>query len=89
MEKKEVIKKENVNKVEEKKKIKLDVIKKLKCDYEVFKRERDNAKMRVPNICEVCGRRFEQNDNVYVAWGKDLKEIFICKECAEGKDKQK
>ena len=82
------IKKENVKKVEEKKKIKLDVIKKLKCDYEIFKKERDNAKMRVPNTCEVCGRRFEQNDNVYVAWGKDLKKIFICKNCAEGNDKK-
>ena len=88
MEKKVEVKKEKI-KVEEKKKIELDVIKKLKCDYKLFKEERTKSDMCVPDICEVCGRRFEQNDNIYVAWGKDLKEIFICKECAEGKDKQK
>lgn len=58
-------------------------VKKLKCDFETFKTERDKAEMRVSEKCEICGKNFEEHDNIYVAWGKDLKEIFICEECAE------
>lgn len=58
-------------------------VKKLKCDFKTFKTERDKAKMRVPNKCELCGKSFKESDDMYVAWGKNLKEIFICKDCAE------
>ena len=69
--------------VEVSEKVLLEKVKKLKCDFKTFKTERDKAKMRVPDKCEICGKSFKENDDVYVAWGKDLKEIFICKECAE------
>ena len=69
--------------VEESEKVSIEKVKKLKCNFKTFKTERDKAKMRVPEKCEICGRSFQEDDNMYVAWGKDLKEIFICKECAE------
>lgn len=69
--------------VEESEKVSIEKVKKLKCNFKTFKTERDIAKMRVPEKCEICGKSFQEDDNMYVAWGKDLKEIFICKECAE------
>lgn len=69
--------------VEKSEKVSIKKVKKLKCDFKTFKTERDKAKMRVPDKCEICGKSFKENDDVYVAWGKDLKEIFICKDCAE------
>lgn len=69
--------------VEVSEKVLLEKVKKLKCDFKTFKTEREKAKMRVPDKCEICGKSFKENDDVYVAWGKDLKEIFICKECSE------
>lgn len=69
--------------VEASEKVSLEKVKKLRCDFKTFKTERDKAKMRVPNKCELCGKSFKENDDIYVAWGKDLKEIFICKDCAE------
>ena len=60
-----------------------DKINKLKCDYKTFKTERNKSEMRVPEKCEICGKSFEKDDNIYAAFGKDLSEIFICKECAE------
>lgn len=71
------------NSVEKTEKVLLEKVKKLKCDYKIFKSERNKAKMHVPEKCEICGKSFEEKDDIYVAWGKDLKEIFICKECAE------
>lgn len=64
---------------------KYDKIKELKCDYEIFKTEREKAKMYVPEKCEICQKNFKKKDNIYVAWGKELKEIFICKKCAVNK----
>ena len=69
--------------VEVSEKVLLEKVKKLKCDFKTFKTERDKAKMRVPDKCEICGKSFKEKDDIYVAWGKDLKEIFICKECSE------
>jgi hypothetical protein len=62
-----------------------DKIKELKCDYEIFKTEREKAKMYVSEKCEICQKNFKKKDNIYVAWGKELKEIFICKKCAVNK----
>ena len=64
-------------------KVSLEKVKKLKCDFKTFKTERDKAKMRVSDKCEICGKSFEENDDMYVAWDKKMKEIFICKDCAE------
>lgn len=69
--------------VEESEKVSIEKVKKLKCDFKTFKTERDIAKMRVPEKCEICGKSFEENDDMYVAWDKEMKEIFICKGCAE------
>lgn len=71
------------NPVEESEKVLIEGIKKLRCDFKTFKTERDIAKMRVPDKCEICGKSFEENDDMYVAWDKEMKEMFICKECAE------
>ena len=84
--KKEELKKVNLKKIEadkiEEKKKELEAVKRLKCDYQLFKEERTKSDMRVPDTCDICGRRFDGKDNIYVAWGKDLKELFICKNCA-------
>ena len=69
--------------VEESEKVSIEKVKKLKCDFKTFKTERDIAKMRVPEKCEICGKSFKEEDDMYVAWDKKMKEIFICKDCAE------
>lgn len=69
--------------VEVSEKVLLEKVKKLKCDFKTFKTERNKSEMRVPEKCEICGKSFEKDDNIYAAFGKDLSEIFICKECAE------
>jgi len=74
---------ENSVEVKEKDLKKYDKIKKLKCDYTIFKTERNKSKMYVPEKCELCNKDFKEDDNIYVAWGKEMKEIFICKECAD------
>jgi hypothetical protein len=57
-------------------------INKLKCDYNIFKRERDKCEMRVPAECDGCKKKFEKEDSIYVALGKSLNQIFICEDCA-------
>ena len=64
--------------------IKIDRIKKLKCDYELFKNERIKNKMRVPVNCELCDNPFKNNENVYLAFIENKQTKFICKKCAEG-----
>lgn len=83
--KKEVVgaEKDLITSVEVPKKVSIEKVKKLRCNFKTFKTERDKAEMRVPDKCEMCGKSFKENDDIYVAWGKDLKEIFICKDCAE------
>lgn len=66
----------------ESEKVSIEKVKKLKCNFKTFKTERDIAKMRVPEKCEICGKSFKENDDMYVAWDKKMKEIFICKDCA-------
>lgn len=70
------------------KNIKIEKIIKLKCDYKLFKNERQNNEMFVPNNCELCNKPFEENDKIYLAIDKQNKNIFICAECAEGEHKQ-
>jgi len=58
-------------------------IKKLKCNYEVFKTERNKSKMRAPENCDICKKKFKDNAPIYVALDKKLSQIFICEKCAE------
>lgn len=83
MSRKKVVKEEIKEVKAEVEKVLIEGIKKLRCDFKTFKTERDIAKMRVPDKCEICGKSFEENDDMYVAWDKEMKEMFICKECAE------
>lgn len=86
MSRKKVVKeeiKEVKTEVVEVEKVSIEKVKKLKCNFKTFKTERDKAKMRVSDKCEICGKSFEGNDDMYVAWDKEMKEIFICKACAE------
>lgn len=59
---------------------------KLKCNYLQFKKERSKYNMHVPEKCIICGRRFEESDNIYIALDKKLQEIFICENCANTKE---
>lgn len=82
-EEREELEKDLVTSTEVSEKVLPEKVKKLKCDYRTFRIERNKAKMRVPEKCELCNKKLKDDNNVYVAWGKDLKEIFICEECAE------
>ena len=86
MSRKKVVKeeiKEVKTEVEEAEKVLIEKVKKLRCNFKTFKTERDKAKMRVPDKCEICGKNFEDNDDMYVAWDKEMKEMFTCKDCTE------
>lgn len=61
----------------------VEQIKKLKCNYEIFKNERNKSKMRVPEHCEICKNKFKDNAPIYVALDKKLNQIFVCEKCAE------
>lgn len=79
--KEDLEKNEKLTKTELKKEI--EIIKKLKCDYKLFKDERIKNKMFVPDNCESCNNIFKSKDNIYVAITKQKKELFICKNCAK------
>ena len=72
--------------VEQKKKTKLLDIKKLKCNYTVYKRERINLKMPVIEKCQKCGKKFKDGDVLYTAYtekDKIKQSYLICKKCAK------
>jgi len=58
-------------------------IKKLKCDYTVYKRERTNCKMPVQKECAKCGKKFKEGDELYIA-NSNGKDCVICENCAKG-----
>lgn len=61
-------------------------IKKLKCNYTVYKRERTNLKMPVVEKCQKCGKSFKEGDELYTGYTEkdDIKQNFlICKNCAQ------
>ena len=67
-------------------KTKFTDVKKLKCDYTVYKRERTNLKMPVVEECQKCGKKFKDGDELYSAYieNKDIKQNYIiCKNCAK------
>lgn len=60
-------------------------IKKLKCDYTTYKKERTKYNMPVETNCAKCGKRFEAGEDLYTAFeeGKQGSQI-ICGNCAMG-----
>lgn len=72
--------------VEQKNKSKFTDIKKLKCDYTVYKRERTNLKMPVVEKCQKCGKQFKDGDELFTAYTEkdNIKQSYlVCKNCAE------
>ena len=72
--------------VEQKNEPKFTEIKKLKCDYTVYKRERTNLKMPVTEKCQKCSKKFKDSDELYTGYTeKDniRKSYLICKKCAK------
>ena len=72
--------------VEQKSKRRFTDIKKLKCDYTVYKRERTNLKMPIIEKCQKCGKQFKDGDELYTAYTeKDniSHSCLICKECTQ------
>ena len=59
-------------------------IKKLKCDYTIYKEERTKYNMPVEEVCSKCGKRFEAGEDLYTAFeeGKRGSQI-ICGNCAK------
>ena len=72
--------------VEQKDEPKFTDIKKLKCDYTVYKRERTNLRMPAVEKCQECGKNFKDGDELYTAYTEkdNIKQSYlICKNCAE------
>ena len=72
--------------VEQKNEPKFTEIKKLKCDYTVYKRERTNLKMPTVEKCQKCGKKFKDSDELYTGYTeKDniRKSYLICKKCSK------
>lgn len=61
-------------------------IKKLKCDYTIYKNERTKLKMPVITKCQKCCKSFKAGDELYSAYKKSDetgKKYLICKNCAK------
>lgn len=72
--------------VEQKNEPKFTEIKKLKCDYTVYKRERTNLKMPIVEKCQKCGKKFKDGDILYTAYTEkdNIKQSYlVCKKCAK------
>lgn len=72
--------------VKQKNKTKFTDVKKLKCDYTVYKRERTNLKMTVIEKCQKCGKKFKDGDELYTGYTEkdNIKQSYlICKKCAK------
>lgn len=72
--------------VEQKNEPRFTDIKKLKCNYTVYKRERTNLRMPAVEKCQECGKNFKDGDELYTAYTEkdNIKQSYlICKNCAE------
>ena len=72
--------------VEKKNTEKFTEIKKLKCDYTVYKRERTKLKMPIIEKYEKCGKQFKNGDELYTAYTEkdNIKQSYlVCKKCAK------
>lgn len=73
--------------VEQENKAKFINAEKLKCNFEVYKRERIKLKMNITEKCTKCGKKFKDSDELYSAYkenDKTGKKHLICKNCAKG-----
>lgn len=72
--------------VEQKDEPRFTDIKRLKCNYTIYKRERTNLKMPIVEKCQKCGKKFKDGDELYTAYTeKDniRKSYLICKKCSK------
>ena len=72
--------------VEQKNEPKFTDIKKLKCDYTIYKREREKLKMKVIEKCSKCGKKFKDGDELYIGHtkkGNIEQNLIICKKCTK------
>lgn len=72
--------------VEQESKAKFINSEKLKCNFEVYKRERTKLKMNITEKCTKCGKNFKDNDELYSAYkenDKTGKKYLICKNCTK------
>lgn len=72
--------------VEQKNEPKFTDIKKLKCDYTIYKKEREKLKMKVIEKCSKCGKKFKDGDELYIGHtkkGNIEQNLIICKKCAK------
>lgn len=72
--------------VEQKDEPKFLNVKKLKCNYTVYKTERTKLKMNIVENCSKCGKKFKDSDELYIANIKNNrtdKNYIICKKCAK------
>lgn len=70
--------------VEQENELKFTDIKKLKCNYTVYKRERTNLKMPIVEKCQKCGKQFKDGDELYTGYTEkeNIKQSYlICKKC--------
>ena len=82
----EEVSKKVIEEVKQKNKTKFTDVKKLKCDYTVYKRERTNLKMTVIEKCQKCGKKFKDGDELYTGYTEkdNIKQSYlICKKCAK------
>ena len=72
--------------VEQKDEPRFTDIKRLKCNYTIYKRERTNLKMPIVEKCQKCGKSFKDGDELYTAYTEKDKikhSYLICKKCAK------
>ena len=72
--------------VEQKSNQKFTDIKKLKCDYTVYKIERTNLKMLIAEKCKKCGKKFKDVDELFTGYienDETKKNYLICRNCAK------
>lgn len=72
--------------VEQKDEPKFLNVKKLKCNYTVYKRERTNLKMPIAEKCKKCGKKFKDGDELFTGYienDETKKNYLICRNCAK------
>ena len=72
--------------VEQKDEPRFTDIKRLKCNYTIYKRERTNLKMPIVEKCQKCGKKFKDGDELYTGYTEkdNIKQSYlICKKCAK------
>ena len=59
-------------------------IKKLKCDYTIYKEQRTQHNMLVETNCTKCGKSFEAGEEIYTAFEEGKQgSCIICVNCAK------